>query len=207
MMKIVKVVSVIDTREYEEQGDSFVPIPGSGNPNVCGRCTREHEIHWTVLLEGGQEAVVGGSCAKSGSLDRKLVSSAERFASREKKLSKELATYESRLSELERVIAEVAALPKPPFVMGEKTLSSGEKIPVLSMDDGGEVWCQIEGRTPERERLATQGWESKRIGERTQVKENVYQLRELVKITKKGLDAVRKSLAETVGTALCERES
>lgn len=205
-MKIMKVVSVVDTREYEEQGDSFVPIPGSGNSHVCGRCTREHEIHWTVLLEGGEQAVVGGSCAKSGSLDGKRVASAERYASREKGLAKELATYESRLSELERVIAEVAALPKPPFIMVEKTLSSGEKIPVLSMGDGGEVWCQLEGRTPERERLATWGWESKRIGERTKVKENVYQLRELVKITKKGLEAVRKSLSEAVGTALGKKE-
>ncbi len=53
-MKILKVVSVVDTREYEEQGDSFVPIPGSGNSNTCTRCGREHEIHWTVLLEDGQ---------------------------------------------------------------------------------------------------------------------------------------------------------
>lgn len=205
-MKIMKVVSVVDTREYEEQGDTFVPIPGSGKSNACGRCTREHEIHWTVLLEGGEQAVVGGSCAKSDVIDRKRVASAERFATREKRLQRELATYESRLSELERVILEVEALPKPPFIMGEKTLSDGTKIPVLSMGDGQEIWCQFEGRTEERERVARHSWESKRIGERTKVKESVYQLRELVKITKKGLDAVRESLSKAVGTALSTRE-
>ena len=98
-MKIVKVVSVVDTREYEEQGDTFVPIPGSGKANDCGRCGRTHEIHWTVEVEGGTQAVVGGSCAKTDGLDKKRVESGERAASREKSLMKGLATYESRLSE------------------------------------------------------------------------------------------------------------
>lgn len=194
-MKIVKVVSVVDTREYEEQGDSFVPIPGSGNANSCSRCGREHEIHWTVEVEGGEKAVVGGSCAKSDSIDRKSVMSAERFASREKRLEKELATYEGRLSELERVISEVAALPRPPFTQGEKILSDGSKIPTLSMGDGGEIWCQFDGFTEERKRVALHSWESRRIAERTKVKENVWTLRDLVKVTRKSLEAAREKLA------------
>jgi hypothetical protein len=198
MMKIVKVVSVVDTREYEEQGDSFVPIPGSGNPNVCGRCTREHEIHWTVLLEGGEQAVVGGSCAKAGSLDQKFIQSAERSATREKKLVKELATYEGRLAELERVIAEVAVLPRAALVQGEHVCKDGEKIPTISMGDGGEVWCHLEGVTDERKRYAETCWVSKRISERTQVKESVYGLRELIKMTKKSLYAVRAKLSKSL---------
>lgn len=199
-MKIVKVVSVVDTREYEEQGDSFVPIPGSGNANVCGRCTREHEIHWTVLLEGGEKAVVGGSCAKAGSLDQKFIQNAERSAVREKKLVKELATYEGRLAELERVIAEVAALPREALVKGEHVCKDGEKIPTISMGDGGEIWCHLEGVTDERKRYAETCWVSKRISERTQVKESVYGLRELIKMTKKSLDAVRAKLSKSIST-------
>lgn len=203
-MKIVKVVSVVDTREYEEQGDSFVPIPGSGNPNVCGRCTRQHEIHWTVLLEGGEQAVVGGSCAKSGDLDPKLVQSAERQASREKRLTRELATYESRLSDLERAIAEVAALPRPPFIIGEETLKDAAKIPTLRAGDGDVVWCQFSGtEDPERRRFALQSWESKRISERTKVKDGVYQLRALIQTTKKNLDNAREKLSN-IGCAMKE---
>lgn len=199
-MKIIKVVSVVDTREYEEVGDSFVPVPGSGNPNACGRCGREHEIHWTVLLEGGDQAVVGGSCAKSGSLDPKLVMSAERLASREKRLARELAAYEGQLAELERVIAEVRSLPKPAFTAGEKILSDGKKIPTIFMGDGDEVWCQFEGHTEERERVAMNSWESKRIAERTRVKHDLYLLRDFVKMTRKNLELARAKLSKSIAS-------
>jgi uncharacterized protein (DUF342 family) len=197
-MKIVKIVSVVDTREYEEQGDSFVPIPGSGNPNTCTRCGRVHEVHWNVLLEDGQEAVVGGSCAKAYSLDFKIVQGAERKASRMKRLTTELATYESRLSELERVIVEVGALKQPDFTIGEMTLKDGTKFPTISLADCGEVWCQFEGITHERKQLAFHGWVSKRISERTKVKETVYQLKSLIETTKKNLDMVREKLSNVV---------
>lgn len=201
MMKILKVVSVIDTREYEEQGDSFVPIPGSGNPNTCTRCGRAHEIHLTVLLEDGQEAIVGGSCAKAYSLDSKIVLGAERQASRQKRLFAELSTYESRLSELERVIVEVGALSQPDFTIGEMTLSDGKKFPTISLGDSGEIWCQFEGITLERKQYAFHCWVSKRISERTKVKETVYQLKTLIQTTKKSLDNVREKLSN-IGCAL-----
>ena len=194
-MKIVKVISVVDTREYEEQGDSFVPIPGSGNPNICSRCGREHEIHWNVLLEDGQEAVVGGSCAKSYSLDFRIIQGAERQASRRKRLAAELSTYEKRLQELERVIAEVGALQQPDFTIGEMTLKDGTKFPTISLGDSGEVWCQFEGITLERKQLAFSSWVSKRISERTKVKENVHQLKAMIQTTKKSLDNVSEKLS------------
>lgn len=198
-MNIVKVISVIDTREYEEQGDSFVPIPGSGNPNVCSRCGREHEIHWTVQLEDGQNAIVGGSCAKSSSLDAKVVQSAERQASNLKRLSRELSTYEGRLAELERVIAEVAALPRPPFIEGELELSDGRKIPTIRAGDGEVVWCQFSTtQDPERQRCALRSWESKRIGERTKIQDSIYGLKDLISYTTKRLKTVRTKLSETI---------
>lgn len=194
-MKIVKVISVVDTREYEEQGDSFVPIPGSGNLNTCSRCSRVHEVHWNVLLEDGQEAVVGGSCAKAYSLDLKIVQGAERQASQRKRLAAELSTYERRLQELERVIVEVGALQQPDFTIGEMTLKDGTKFPTISLADSGEVWCQFEGITQERKQLAFHGWVSKRISERTKVKETVYQLKSLIQTTKKNLDIVPEKLS------------
>jgi hypothetical protein len=63
--RIVKVLSVIDTREYEEMDDKWVPIAGSGMANVCERCGKLHEVHATVELEDGTEALMGTSCARA----------------------------------------------------------------------------------------------------------------------------------------------
>jgi len=46
--KIVRVLSVVDTRQYEELGDKFRAIPGSGQESTCSRCGRTHEIHAEV---------------------------------------------------------------------------------------------------------------------------------------------------------------
>lgn len=199
-MKILKVVSVVDTREYEEQGDHFVPIPGSGNPNTCSRCGRVHEVHWTVLLDDGQEAIVGGSCAKSYDLDFRVVQGAERQASNQKRHLAALALYEGRLSELEKVIVEVGALKQPDFTIGEMTLKDGTKFPTVSLEDSGEIWCQFEGITPERKGYAFSCWVSKRISERTKVKETVYQLKSLIEMTRKSLEACQKKLASTINS-------
>lgn len=63
--RIVKVLSVIDTREYEDIDDKWVPIAGSGKANVCERCGKLHEVHATVELEDGTEALMGTSCARA----------------------------------------------------------------------------------------------------------------------------------------------
>ena len=57
---IVKVLSVVDTRQYEEGSDGkFHPIPGSGSSRECDRCGREHEVHAQVELADRTTAVVG----------------------------------------------------------------------------------------------------------------------------------------------------
>lgn len=61
-MKIKKIIEVVDTREYETMEgrlgrDRSVPIPGSGEINVCCRCGKEHEVHVHVEFEDGSVAV------------------------------------------------------------------------------------------------------------------------------------------------------
>jgi hypothetical protein len=50
MSKIIKVLSVVDTREYEEYTDGkFRAIPGSSIQHECSRYGKLHEIHAKVL--------------------------------------------------------------------------------------------------------------------------------------------------------------
>lgn len=73
---IVKIISIEDTRQYEEQGDRFVPIPGSGIENLCNRCGKPHEIHAMVELDNGETAIVGTGCMKKSEMayERKVKS-------------------------------------------------------------------------------------------------------------------------------------
>jgi len=63
--RIVKVISVVDTREYVEMEDGkWHPVVGSGTEHVCQRCGKFHEVHATVECEDGSQMVVGTACAK-----------------------------------------------------------------------------------------------------------------------------------------------
>ena len=66
-MKIKKIISVEDTREWEEgPDDRWYPVPGSGVKNNCGRCGREHEVHAIVLLDDDKsQMIVGTGCMKA----------------------------------------------------------------------------------------------------------------------------------------------
>lgn len=66
---ITKILAVVDTREYMEDGDRWVAIPGSGLENECERCGRLHEVHATVELADGTTAVVGTGCMKGESME------------------------------------------------------------------------------------------------------------------------------------------
>ena len=71
------------------------------------------------------------------------------------------------------------------------------------MGDGDEVWCHLEGATPERQRLAEQYWCGKRIAERTNLKDSVFVLRQAITATKLNLSDTRAKLA----LALAGREA
>jgi len=67
--RIVEVIEVEDTRDYIEENDRFVPIPGTGIFNECERCGRRHEVHATVGLSDGTTAVVGTGCCRGESME------------------------------------------------------------------------------------------------------------------------------------------
>lgn len=187
-MKILKVLKVVDTREYEEIGDRFVPIPGTGNMNDCSRCGRSHEIHWTVALEGGTDAVMGSSCAKSeATLDEKLIRTMESAAKRAAALRREIAVLEPRIETLLGAIAQVAALPLPEVVFGHHVTASGEKIPTVRMGDSGDVWIQFDGYTMERAAFLANTWRGKRVAELLPGEKPVYMLKEALRIAEKAL--------------------
>ncbi len=69
--RIVRIISVVDTRDYEEDptSDRWVPVPGSGTEHACDRCGRSHEVLATVELEDGKTAIVGTGCARGESME------------------------------------------------------------------------------------------------------------------------------------------
>lgn len=63
---VEKILSVEDTRSYEEVGDTFKPVSGSGILNSCKRCGKLHEIHAQVKMSNGEVWTVGTSCMAVG---------------------------------------------------------------------------------------------------------------------------------------------
>jgi hypothetical protein len=68
-LKITRVLRVVDSRECEECGDRWVPVPGTGVQRKCDRCGRLHEVHAYVQLEDGSVAIVGTGCMRGESLE------------------------------------------------------------------------------------------------------------------------------------------
>lgn len=114
MSAIIRIISVVDTRQYDEQGDRFVPIPGSGNVRSCDRCGRDHEVHATVELDDGATAIVGTGCMTAASTEvASALKSATSAAKRLAQLRAERSALASLVSERERIAAEVRLLPRP----------------------------------------------------------------------------------------------
>lgn len=121
-MEIIRIISIVDTREYEEQGDRWVPIPGSGDRSVCARCQREHEVHATVELADGSAVVVGTGCAARDAVN--LAAEFKRGDSRAKKIAAQrakVARMEVLDAELAAVRAEVARLAAPEVTVVAKS--------------------------------------------------------------------------------------
>jgi hypothetical protein len=113
-MKIAKIIRVVDTREYTEEGDRWVPIPGSGTENQCARCGRLHEVHATVELVDGSNAIVGTGCMKAESLDiqsniKRLTSASKRQA----RLMSQMKCLSDLIAERKRIEHEVTAMHLP----------------------------------------------------------------------------------------------
>lgn len=115
-MKIIKILRVEDTRQWEEiEDDRWIPIPGSGTEHQCSRCGRSHEIHATVLLEDGKEAIVGTGCMKADESEiagqiRSILKSQRTLVALERKLEK----WRKLKIQADAIMVEVDKLPVPP---------------------------------------------------------------------------------------------
>lgn len=159
--RIVRTLSITDTRQYMEDGDRLVPVPGSGDIATCERCGRAHEVHAVVELASGRTATVGTGCAERDSTE--MASKMRRGASAAKRLAKlraEKAAVAKRLVRYERVRAEVDALQLPPTE--RERLADGR----LELRMGDARVLSYEGETPERRHALISSWRRKREAER-----------------------------------------
>lgn len=135
--RIVRLLSVVDTRQYEEVGDRWVPIPGSGLARDCARCGRQHEVHAEVLLEDGRTAVVGTGCAERSTMDpavRAAVSSGDRAAKRLASLRAKLEGMLARNRAWDAGRVEVEALELPPLrVVPAESDAPAHHVAVLTL--------------------------------------------------------------------------
>lgn len=169
-IKIERIVSVVDTREYVEIGDSWKPVPGSGELNTCSRCGRSHEVHATVELSDQTCAIVGTGCMKAESVEitraiKSLTSAAKSLA----KLNAEAAKLEAMITERDRIKEEVAALPTPEVheVEEEKGTEHGRPYTMYALT-AGDVRVSYFDNIPsdERHNGAIRQWKVKREKER-----------------------------------------
>ena len=146
-LTIVRVLSIVDTREYIEEGDRWVPVPGSGEQHECHRCGRIHEVHAHVVLSDGSEAVVGTGCAKGESAEivRALTNGAN-AAKRTRILEREVEKARSLVAAWEAKSAEFDALPFPEIREEYRKASAeheawGRRGTLVLRAGGQEVWC------------------------------------------------------------------
>lgn len=168
-MQIVRILSVVDTRQYEEQDDRWVPIPGSGNARECARCGREHEVHAEVLLGDGRTAIVGTGCAEKSTMDpaiRAAATGGDRAAKRLAQLRAQLAGLKAKAAKWDAAWAEVMTLPLPPM---------REEPPAPDVEDYnrgalimGDASIPLRTFTERAERVQclTSSWRAKRMEER-----------------------------------------
>lgn len=160
---IVRILSIKDTREYVEQGDRWVPIPGSGEPSECARCGRNHEVHATVELDDGTTEVVGTGCATRAAMTlAKEFRAGESRAKRIAALNAEIVKWARVADEYRAARAKVDAMPVPPVVVAKVadyryTITCGDATVYAS--DVSTFYLR------EREEQAVCSWKNKRVDE------------------------------------------
>lgn len=184
MISIIKILSIRDTRSYEEQGDRWVPIPGSGHENQCHRCGRQHEVHATVLLSDNTEAIVGTGCAsKDNAETAKRFTSLDRAVKRLARLEAEQADYLKRRAEWDRNWKEVLQLTPPEITYNPDPIKYGRPDPrreIMVMGDA-QVCCWNREHSTRDTVLSV--WRDKRMSERGLVspRTKTYQLEKQIR--------------------------
>lgn len=163
---IVRIISVTDTRQYVEQGDRWVPVPGSGDVSICERCTREHEVHALVELASGKSAIVGTTCARAGTMVNKRLRAAASAAKRLRQLGAEREALQKRLVEVLTIDAEVNALALPPLETAPAPLAAMPERVALWHGDGGPCYAMHGAINDERRQCAEANWRRQRAVER-----------------------------------------
>lgn len=182
--RIARVLSVVDTREYEEIGDRWVPVPGSGVETPCARCGRIHEVHWIVELEDGSQADIGRTCAKAGTMDVRVVLGAESKAKRLARLRSEVVRLECELAERRAAEAKAAALPLPPVEFGEQRFQNRPGIRTATCGDAC-VWLLDGIYSEERAKTLEDAWRARRVQEFTDVDSPAYFIESQLETTRK----------------------
>jgi hypothetical protein len=168
-IQIIRVLKVRDTRQYEEQGDRWVPIHGSGQARECARCGREHEVHAEVLLANGKSAIIGTGCADKSTMDpaiRAAATSGDRAAKKLAALRAELAGKLAKVAAWDAAWLEVVALPFP--AVREESSAIGAEAHDLGELIMGDASIPLRTWTEraEREQCLTSSWRMKRMEER-----------------------------------------
>ncbi len=137
-MKIIRVLRVEDTRQWEEgPDDRWYPIPGSGHENQCGRCGRSHKIHATVELDTKTTMIVGTGCMKAD--EAEFGSQIKSVLSAQKTLKKHehlLAKYAALAAENRAIFSRIDTLPMPLMEAAKWNLPFGDKREVLGFAIG-----------------------------------------------------------------------
>lgn len=167
MKRIIKILNVCDTRDWEEVAeDKWVAIPGSGDPHVCDRCGRMHEVHAEVLCDDNTKMVVGTGCAKGEMADPifKALKSSVSTLKTLKKLQAQLDSLKIKRHHREEVIKLVQDMPKPEITFKEEDYGYYEdKCPMAVMGDA-YVWLKLtNGKLTEERRTSLElSWEQNR---------------------------------------------
>ena len=184
-MKITEILVVVDTRDYEEQGDKIVPIPGSGIFNECFRCGKQHEIHAHVKLEDNSTVIVGTGCMKSESMElQKQIKTKTSTAKRKAALLKKKEVYQELYKEFLNIWEKVNSLTIPEVV---ESLEIAYGIDQIVYRCGDSTFYSGHGKPDKRERHngVVENWKRNRAMELGETLKHRNAKRDLEEIEKK----------------------
>lgn len=160
-LHIVRVLNVLDTREWVEDGDRLRAVPGSGVRRRCARCSREHEVHAEVLLSDGRTVIVGTGCMSKGTmgLEGRIAAGLDRLGKTIARLRCELALEEERRQRWDQLHDRWEELVRdvPALLVRERHFDDGRTIQTLRCGSS-EVWL-LPGQAPrDRAEQAVHVW-------------------------------------------------
>lgn len=168
----MKIIKVEDTREYEEIGDVWKPIPGSGNTRECDRCGKVHEVHYTVE-DNGKQIIVGASCAKADDAETNMkFKSLASLAQTLKRNQAILSKIKIQQEKFDKAILQVNTMEVPELKQEEGVTATGKKRIKISCGDVA-VWAHW-GITQERKDCVVSFWKEKRLAELCDVRYRPY---------------------------------